>query len=184
MYLAHFRKLSETGRSPKLFWITGHDKQYHDFQRGWALRGVQIRLNLEFKQRFDLSPDFEGEGTFPLAAKEAGGSYTRFPYKELLEDNWTTWSSATDESKKWRVSLLGNPARGIRISCKFENGRPDAIWSMTGCRESQTGVEFDFPFCFHFKMIDYEKTELEAFDRVRSILNAIGKSISLGSPCP
>jgi hypothetical protein len=169
MNFAYQRKRSETGvRCPEPI-----DKAYHDFHRGWATRGVQIRLNLEFKQRFYISPDFGGEGAFPFAKKEAGGSYNGY-FNTFLEDEWEHWSSAEDETNQWHMRLETNMARGMRVSCTFNDAIPEAILVMKGCRrESDTGVEFNFPFCFHFKKPHYEKTELEAFDRIRGILNAI-----------
>jgi hypothetical protein len=133
---------------------------------------VQIRLNLEFKQRFDISPSFGGEGAFPFAKKEKGWSYTGY-FNTFLEDEWEHWSSAKDETNQWHMRLEGNMARGMRVSCTFNDAIPEAILAMKGCKESDTGVEFNFPFRFHFKKPHYERTELEAFDRVRGILNAI-----------
>ena len=169
MHFAYERKRSETGvRCPEPI-----DKTYHDFHRGWAMRGVQIRLNLEFKQRVDIAPDFQGEGVFPFAEKEVGEYWTRFS-DALLEDRWSEWSSAKDESNRWHMHVETNMARGMRVSCTFNDTIPEAIRSMKGCRrESDTGVEFNFPFCFHFRKPQYERTELEAFDRIRGILNAI-----------
>ncbi len=91
----------------------------------------------------------------------------------LLKDEWIHWSSAKDETNQWHMLFETNMARGMRVSCTFNDAIPEAIRSMKGCRESDTGVEFNFPFCFHFKQTHYEKTELEVFDRIRGILNAI-----------
>ena len=192
---AYERERSETGCTHPLFLtatttITPDTIKYHDFFRYWVIRGMQIRINLKFNDpeisSLQISPAFNVDRISPFAAKETEAIYTDTHAQEAFTDNWFRFSSITTtttcESRQWYVRQECNYVRGLRIVCTFRSGyeaTPGTILSMKGCRrasdqiDSGFGVEFEFPFRFDFRRIDYEKMELKAFDRLCKILDVV-----------
>lgn len=183
MLLAYDRRRSVTGISGRNDPLEV-DNSYHDFQRGWTMRGIQNRANAEFGHGsvFDLSPAFDGEGLFPSSAKERGMSWVSNvpwgPTHPSFSDRWLECVSLTNASRC--VSVEFNAARGLRVVCSSAVGATvdggkavtNAI-RLADARDALPGavsvVEFVFPFRFDFKRARYERMELDVFNLICSI---------------
>ena len=178
MLLAYDRRRSVTGFGGQRDPLTV-DNAYHDFQRGWAMRGIQNRANAEFGYGcvFTLSPKFQGEGVFPSSAKDTGKSWvsTVSDFHIELSDRWLECVSLDSNSR--RVSVEFNAARGLRVVCSSTVGAlvdggkevtngirlADAADALPG---TVSVVEFNFPFRFDFTRAKYDRMELAVFNFV------------------
>ena len=187
MFLAFDRRRSVTGHggdtNPMEF-----DRKYHDFHRGWVVRGLQNSAKAAAGTRFTVSPDFNGEGIFPRSAKESGRSWVHSDpresiYHPLLRDWWAQFLSFTCASHC--VSLEFNIARALRIvvasrAVDFIKGCTDVsndAARMADAQEDLPGatvvVEWVIPFGFNFNRAKYEQLEQDVLDRLCEILDAI-----------
>ena len=181
MFLALDRKRSTTGRGTLPF-----NKAYHDYYRGWMMRGVQYSAVQEFQDSLTISSRCGNASNFSPAAKESGKSWhaSNRPMFFVLRDRWEHDTFYYSKSSPSWVVTEYNMARGMKISCMMRTvAATKAIQSFKGWKPMESeddpticieyGVEFEFKFRQNFNRRMYEKMERDFFSRLRDILHAM-----------